>query len=341
MAQRVTQKDIAEKANVHRSTVSLALKNHPGIPQETRERIMQLAKELGYVRDPMLSALAAYSSQSRPVAFHGTLAWMVRSSQEWNWHNVRHYRDYFNGAQAQAASHGYKLEIFDLTTAGMTSKRMASIFKARNIAGILVCPQPNQLTQIDFPWENFASVTFGYTLQKPRLNMITAAHCKNVLTTMRELARRGYKRIGYAYPWEFNERTDYNCLAGYLTAVHLYGFEPIPPLSYDHKGYHQEFRAWVDENRLDAVVTVDWKIKKTLDAAGLECPRDIGVAGFTYSAETPGVSSIVENSTLIGEEAVTMLVSMLHNGERGLSDNPRCILIEGSWYNGGSLRSAQ
>ena len=44
----VTLKDVARRAGVHFTTVSLALRRHPGIPAQTRLRLMAIAKELGY-----------------------------------------------------------------------------------------------------------------------------------------------------------------------------------------------------------------------------------------------------------------------------------------------------
>src|SRR5215216_2735722 len=44
---RVTLSDIATHAKVHVTTVSLALRNHPRLPTETRERIQALAKKMG------------------------------------------------------------------------------------------------------------------------------------------------------------------------------------------------------------------------------------------------------------------------------------------------------
>ncbi|MGH8020827.1 MAG: LacI family DNA-binding transcriptional regulator [Opitutaceae bacterium] len=40
--------DIADRAGVHRSTVSLALRDHPRISAEVRARIQALARDLGY-----------------------------------------------------------------------------------------------------------------------------------------------------------------------------------------------------------------------------------------------------------------------------------------------------
>ena len=44
---RVILKDIARKAGVHVTTVSLALRNHPRLPEITRKRIRRLRAKWG------------------------------------------------------------------------------------------------------------------------------------------------------------------------------------------------------------------------------------------------------------------------------------------------------
>ena len=46
-----TVRQLAELAGVSRTTISLALRNHPSISLKTRERIQQLADEHGYTSD--------------------------------------------------------------------------------------------------------------------------------------------------------------------------------------------------------------------------------------------------------------------------------------------------
>ncbi len=54
---RVTIKDIAEKAGVSKTTVSFAL-NRPGrISAETRDRILAIVKDMGYIPDPVARTL--------------------------------------------------------------------------------------------------------------------------------------------------------------------------------------------------------------------------------------------------------------------------------------------
>lgn len=58
MVRRPTQSDIARVAGVSRGAVSLALSSSPGVGQATRERILKVAEELGYVRNLGAASLA-------------------------------------------------------------------------------------------------------------------------------------------------------------------------------------------------------------------------------------------------------------------------------------------
>ena len=51
----VTLKDIAQKLNISRSTVSKALSGRSDVSKKTREKVLILAKELNYV--PNLTAV--------------------------------------------------------------------------------------------------------------------------------------------------------------------------------------------------------------------------------------------------------------------------------------------
>lgn len=48
MSQRVTMEDIARRSGVSLTTVSLVLRDKPGINDETRRRVLEIARELGY-----------------------------------------------------------------------------------------------------------------------------------------------------------------------------------------------------------------------------------------------------------------------------------------------------
>ncbi|GGF04406.1 LacI family transcriptional regulator [Aliidongia dinghuensis] len=63
---RPTLVDIAHAAGVSKATVSLVLRNHPSIPKRTHDRIMQIARDLGYVYNR--GAAAMRSAETRLIA---------------------------------------------------------------------------------------------------------------------------------------------------------------------------------------------------------------------------------------------------------------------------------
>ncbi len=65
IARRVTSQDVADRAGVSRTTVSLVLNNVPGvqITKATRQRVLVAAEELNYVPDAAAQALVSRQSQ--------------------------------------------------------------------------------------------------------------------------------------------------------------------------------------------------------------------------------------------------------------------------------------
>jgi LacI family transcriptional regulator/LacI family repressor for deo operon, udp, cdd, tsx, nupC, and nupG len=335
MPKRVTQADVARQAGVSRATVSLALKGHPSIPSATQRRIRTLAAKLGYAPDPLLSALAAYRTRHRPSAFQGTLAWLINSADGYQWQRIAQFRDYHAGAVARARRHGYTVETLDLSPAGMPRERLAVVLRARNINGLLLCPQPHSGTTLQFEWAEFSAVTFGYTLSSPHLHTVVSTQFRDMLQTMEELRLRGYRRIGLMLSREHDLRTNFNYRAAYLASA-----PPGPPpiLASSYSDLHETGR-WVRANRLDAVVACGGEpCLSAIAAAGLRAPRDLGLAAPNLARPNPAVAGVVENSTEIGAVAVDLVVAMLQRGERGVPPFPQRIHVEGEWHEARSVR---
>ncbi len=335
---RATQRDIALKAGVGHTTVSLALRDHPKISAETKQRILGIAQELGYAPDPMLSALAMYRSGQRAKVFQGTLAWLVNVSPDFDWKKGPYYVGYHDGAARRAAYHGYHLEQFYLEPEKLSSSRLASILQARNVSGMLVCPQGRPEAEVDFAWADFSAVTFGYSLGKPLLHTIASAHFLNTKHVMREMAARGYRRPGLVINRRLDQRCGSNVHAGFLIEQELHSdFERVPPfldydqIRHDKPAFARKLAEYIREHRVDAIVTADYQLLDVLQLAGISAPRDIGVAGLSLPAQQGRMSGIVEDSEKIGEIAVDILVGMVQRGERGIPSTPIRTHLEGTW----------
>lgn len=334
---RPTLRDIARKSGFHYSTVSLALRDHPRIPECTKRIIRGAAQTLGYRPDAMLSALCAYRATKCAPKGQAVLAWLTNYGTRGGWRISACTRDYFEGASKRASERGYQLETFWLSEAGMTGGRMSRILFTRGIQGLLLPPQ-ERLTRIDLAWENFSAVTFGYTLVHPRLHLVSNHEYRTMGTLFAELEKRRYRRVGLVNLREHDQRVDNNWLAAYLVEqTRLHREHRLPPLVLE-RWDSRKLISWVEHYRPDAIVTRLPEVLQSLQRAGYNIPGDIGVAYHTLDENSTGYSGMKKNSFQLGVMAVDLLVDMLHRNERGIPPRPYLLMVEGSWVEGETLR---
>ncbi|QYY34340.1 LacI family DNA-binding transcriptional regulator [Ruficoccus sp. ZRK36] len=334
---RITQQDIARRAGVHRSTVSQALKNHPVIPRKTCERIQRLAEEMGYRPDPMLSALASYRNRNHAHTFMGTMAWLYITDREPldSWRYSRTNVLYYEGALKRADQHGYKLELFEFNSQEISIQRMASILKARNIAGVLLCPLRGANIEMDFCWDDFSFITFGYSLKKPELHTVTSTQYRSMVQTMNKMHERGYRRIAYVFNNEHSKRTDNNYLSAYLSAQFQIG---EPPLVFDYEWRDaKDLAQRLESVDLEAIVTGDPYLMERMQKVGVRVPEDTAMACPLLLSNTSDQTGVYENSEHIGVVAVDCLTKLIMHGDRGIPKLVQRTHIEGEWIEGKSL----
>jgi DNA-binding LacI/PurR family transcriptional regulator len=319
---------------VHTSTVCLALKNHSTIPESTRQRIQQIAIDLGYQPDPMLSALAAYRTTLRPAAFHGQLAWLSLSNVRFNWRKVSVYSAYMQGAAKQAERYGYTLQDYNLGERGMTPKRLAGIMRARGVRGVLVCPMPDAHMELDFPWEGFAAVAIGHTLERPAINLVAANYHQSMRLIFRKLVELGYQRIGLALPGDLNVRVGDHYHAAYLVEQRslpvtrrLATYLEMPPSQ-------AGFARWLKRVKPDVLITTNYIFPVYLRDLGIVVPRDLAMAVVFKRLIGDNFAGIDQNVRRTGEVAMDVLVSMIQRSESGVPADPLQTLVEGHWFAG-------
>lgn len=338
-APRVTQADVAAECGVHRATVSYALKDHPSIPVATCRKVQAAARRLGYVPDALLSALAAYRGRMRPSRFRGTLAWIVRSDQGYDWRTRAHFVSYFEGARVASKRHGFTLELLNVSTTRGGPARVAEILRARNISGLLLCPQPSANSTFSLPWQNFSAVTFGYTLVEPMLHTVAATQFRGMAATLRQMQLRGYQRIGLILQASHHQRSDNNYVGGFLAQQFVAGADAsVPPLIVDLYANVTEIGRWFRKHKPDAIVTGDYLFLEKARELGLRVPERIGAACAVLPNLEGQLSGMCEDCFHIGEVAVDFLVAMIQRGERGVPKHPQRVHVEGTWVEGESLR---
>jgi DNA-binding LacI/PurR family transcriptional regulator len=343
MQVRVTLREVAARAGVHHTTASRALKNDPRICQETMDKVRSVAAEMGYMPDPMLSALNAYRHASRQSTFHGTIGWITNHSTRDGWRRSICYERYFEGATAELLRHGYRLEEFWLQEEGMTARRSSQILLNRGIRGLLICPLPISRGHLSLQWEQFAAVSFGYSLLRPKLHIFSAAHYRSMITSLRSLRKMGYRRIGMVCAEDMDDRMDRMWTAAYRTELTLLPDSQDIPISLlkgrsdtSDNRHKEQFLKWYRAYKPHAIVSPTSPVMEWLLEEGYDIPGKVAVVSASLQLEER-LSGLVEASHETGAAAGSFLVSMLQRGDYGLPAVPQRILLEGHWWPGSTL----
>ncbi len=348
---RVTLADIAREAGVHVTSVSLALRNHPRLPQQTRQRLCALAESMGYRPDPAMRALVAYRQKLRPAHSQMTLAYVTNWSTRWGWKEVTAHPQFFAGAAAKAAELGFSLEHFWMHEAGMTQERLSRILYARGISGLIIASHGREMGDaLLFDWQNFSAVKIDYFPHIPELHNVTNDQCSVIRMAMQKVMAAGYRRIGFVMHRGWDHAVDHLWTAGFLCEQqNLRPRDRIPPHIFPGPVPVEQwlnesrapvvvepksFSAWLDRNQPEVVISKGSFVLPTLRKLGRRIPRDLAFVDVfldDFSGRTAGVR---QNHETVGAMAVEILAGQLQQNKRGVPEIPTTTYVEGTWFDG-------
>lgn len=178
-----TIKDIALRCGVSEGTVDRALNGREGIKKETKEKILQAAKEMGYRPNHLASCLARGSSKTIGVVCAGL--------------DNPFFSAFVESIEQMAYENGYYLNL--ILTHGSREKEMEGIhyLAGRQIDGLIIIPlglgeeYENQLLKLQIP---IVTVYNRLSDKFTHVNVDGRKIMKHAVHLMRE---KGYQRIAY------------------------------------------------------------------------------------------------------------------------------------------------
>jgi DNA-binding LacI/PurR family transcriptional regulator len=336
---RVTLRQIALKAGVHVTTVSLALRGSPKLPVATRTRLKAIADQMGYTPDATLAALNAYRKTVRVPVHQATVGFITNFATRQEPHTVSTFHAYFMGAMERATELGYILEEVWLREPNQKPETIRRMLQTRGIEGLLIAPQPAANAQVDLAWEEFSAVTFGYSLARPQLHLVTNHQYRGVMLILKNLRALGYRRIGMYISEAFDARVNYNFTAAYrIYDAHIMEEERVPLMYQGYLDDHVGVARWLDKHKPEVVIASARFMKDYLTASGRRVPEDVGLALLDLPPKETELSGVYQNDHLIGRAAFDFLVAMLQRRERGVPAIAQRVLIDSVWLPGRSVR---
>jgi LacI family transcriptional regulator len=334
-----TLREIARRAGVSHTTVSLSLRNHPSIPEATRERLRHLADELGYRSNVLVSALMSQVRLKQHKSGPEIVGFLTGgpTADEWKHHSAS--VGFYDGARRRAQQIGMRIEPFWLGPGGSHAAATCRMLRARAIRGHLITPFAVPVYDHELDWPHLICVGLGYVFNHHALHRAMHNHFRGAFLAYDELAKRGYRRIGLMLDRDDqNRRVNYGWLGGYLAAQSTHGAARLTPLLTTAGDEPRQVKAWMRASRPDAIIGFGPGQYRALTQLGFEIPRDVAFAALdveqTRLAHVDEVAGINQNLTLIGATAIDILASQLYHNELGLPQRPVFSMIEGYWVPG-------
>lgn len=331
----VTMTDIAQSAGVHVTTVSLALRNNPRLPESTRKRIQELAEKMDYRPDPLLRALVAYRASKSPRRNPPTIAYVTNWNTRLGWKQVTAHPDFYEGAEAKARELGYHLEHFWMREPGLTHGRLSRILLSRGITGLVIASHVREIdADLQFDWSQFSAVKIDYFPHRPPLANVTNNQLQVIrLATQRAIAA-GYERIGFVMDEGWDITVDHLWSAGFLWEQQkIPARDRIPAYLFPNK---EPLDQWIRRTRPQVIISKREFVMPILEQMRLKVPQDIAFVDLfldDFSGKSAGVR---QNHSVIGAHAVAMLDGLLQHNIRGVPEIPTTTYVEGTWFDGAS-----
>jgi DNA-binding LacI/PurR family transcriptional regulator len=310
--------DVARLAGVSTATVSRALRGLPVVSELTRLRVLEAAKQLGYVASPSASRLAGGKTQSVAVVVARITRWFFATVVE--------------AAEETLHQAGYDMVLYNLGGRPESRRKVFSgtALSHRADALMLVC------TPLDGP--DIAAVDkLGIPVvavseaerQWPAVCIDDAAAARVATEHLLALGHRRIAHIGGEGADQLAGTVHVDRRRGYLETLRAAGVEPDPALDIKAeftlpgaiRGTRELLRrgdpptaifAACDEMAMGAMTV--------LRQAGLRVPEDVSVIGIDDHdmAAVVGLSTVAQPAAEQGQLAASMLLEQLC----GVSETP-------------------
>jgi LacI family transcriptional regulator len=312
--------DVARKAGVGIGTVSRALNDSPNISPETKEKVLRVAREMGY----QPHALARGLAKKRTGAIGAIVPFLTNYF----------YLELLKGIQHEISRSKYDLILYSADDVTRGEELLERVLRERRVDGLLYISMPlsNRAARKVRSRQLPVVLVDSY---HPEVDSIHVENQQGAYQATRYLLELGYRRLGMingklrSFP--ARERRQ-----GFLKALSDFGLSPRPEWMIEcddmdgQDGFNAPagYRAMLSLLALDDLpealfVASDVQAYGVLRAArekGVRIPDDLALVAFDdiQPSELIGLSTVRQPMFEMGQRAVKRLTEKLENGVQDL-----------------------
>ncbi len=316
---KITQKDIAEKLQLSRVTVTKALQDHQDISLDTRKKVKAMAEEMGYIPN----------SIGRSLSTQKTLTLGIVIPQI----NHSFFSSVIEEMYAKAAELGYQIIL--MVSYEDEAKELAHVktLLSMNVDGIIIDTASSTNSSQAFDLIGKHQVPFLFFDRKYVESTFPGVYFDDYQLSYQltlELLKKGYSQLMYlAGPLQVN--INQLRLNGFLDAMRSQDL--VVPKNWilhspiTKKGSYEVFKSFLESNNTPAEAilcvsdTVALGVYEACKEKNMRIPHDLGVIGFgnvlVSSLVSPPLSTVDLDIRSAAEKVVKNLVHLIHhkNGE--------------------------
>lgn len=272
---RPTMDDVARRAGVSRTLVSLIFSNKPGAGEETKERVLEAARELGYAPDSAARLLARGRSR--------TLGVLVDVQQ-------RFQADLVTGIYPVAEAAGYEV-LLGVNAPGRNEREAIEALLQHRCEGLILLGTSTDESYLDALAQRAVVVVVGRPMaERGRFDSVLTADTKGISAAVEHLVELGHRRIVHIDGGDApasHERRD-----AYVAAMHAHGLDEeirVIPGAHDEQAGIAAGKLLLGEDTLPTAVLAGNDrcavgLMDTLVRGHVAVPGEVSIVGYDDSA---------------------------------------------------------
>jgi LacI family transcriptional regulator len=307
----ITLKMVAESAGVSVNTASRAINSKSDINEETKKRVLQVAQELGYVRNATAVALRTRKT--------GTIGVVIADNRN------PFYAELLNGIEVAAREKNYHIILANTQRDYKKEEEAINLLLTKRVDGLLITPVQDKDEDIKNLLDaNIPFVVVGRDFENIEIDAVFNDEVKGGFLATEYLIKKGHKRIalvdGFIYKSPAKGR-----LEGYKKALDKYRISLDESLisvgDINIEDGYERTKQMLEKNlEFTAIFTYNdmmaFGSMQAIKEKGLRIPEDIGLVGYDdiqfSSLISPSLTTIRLKKQELGIESVKLLFSRIN-----------------------------
>ncbi|MGE5432310.1 MAG: LacI family DNA-binding transcriptional regulator [Syntrophomonadaceae bacterium] len=306
--------DIAKELQISPSTVSRALNDHPYINKETKLLVKKVARQMGYMPNPIARGLRQNRTTSIGVIVP----------------EIKH--DFFSsaisGIEEVAYRSGYTIIVCQSNESYEREVLNTKAMILHRVAGLIACISQTTINGKHFNEvleRNIPLVFFDRVCPDVPASKIIIDDRKSAFNAVDHLIKRGYSKIAhFAGPKALDICS--NRFSGYKEALEKSNISVDENLIcfgglHEEDGYKSMDKLLRNKTDIDAVFAVNDPVAigafQRIKEAGLRIPEDLGIVGFSNNTITtivdPPLTTVNQPSMNMGKRAAEIIIGLIND----------------------------